>query len=270
MKKTLPLGKFFGVTHKRLETEPYTFVDVKGFASKYTPVHTHETAHFVFVINGGYNATIKDKNFLCSSTTVLYHPAGTTHRDHICSESGQFMTVSLSPKVNKQLLDGMKSIKYSTNINRTEIFWLGRKIYRELYMVDELSEIVLEGCANELLAFVTRDLDKSNKLPGWLKKAHELINDSCNSRITISEIADIIGIHPIHLARTFRRFFNCSPGEYLRQCRMNFATNLLLTSEKSLAEIALLSGFADQSQFTRSFKKNMNTTPQKFRQIHKS
>ena len=269
MKKVLPSGKFFGVTDKRMETDSYTFVDVKAFPNKYIPTHSHETAHFVFVIDGVFKTTLREKEVQCHSSTVLYQPAGVTHQDHN-TESGQYLTVTLGSRVNKKLLSGIDFLEDSENLGQPEILWLSRKIYRELYMADDLSGIVLEGLANELLVFAARRLDKSDKPPDWLKLAYELINDTCNSEITIAEIAETIGIHPIHLARTFRRFFHCSPGEYLRNCRIDFATNLLLTSDKSLVEIALLSGFADQSQFTRSFKRNMGVTPKQFCKAHSS
>jgi AraC family transcriptional regulator len=88
--------------------------------------------------------------------------------------------------------------------------------------------------------------------------------------VSVAEIAAAVGVHPLHLARTFRRFFNCSPGEYLRKCRIQLAANLLLGSKKTLAEIALISGFADQSQFTRSFRQYTGNTPANFRRVNKS
>jgi AraC family transcriptional regulator len=125
--------------------------------------------------------------------------------------------------------------------------------------------------ANELLVYAARSTaDKSDKPPAWLKQAHELLNDRCSEEVTVAEVADTVGVHPLHLARTFRKFFNCSPGEYLRKCRIELASNLLIGSRKTLVEIALLSGFADQSQFTRRFKQDTGVTPGKFRAAHNS
>jgi AraC family transcriptional regulator len=149
-----------------------------------------------------------------------------------------------------------------------EIAWLGKRISRELQSPDSLSSIVLESIANELLVFAVRSSDKSGgEPPVWLKQAHELINDRCDENVTVTEIADAVGIHPLHLARTFRKFFDCSPGEYLRKCRIELASNLLINSKKPLVEIALSSGFGDQSQFTRSFKQHTGITPAKFREV---
>lgn len=266
MKKVFSLGEFYGVTRKSMDSESFAFVEINDFQNSNVPKHTHESAHFFFIINGKYEANVKGINKLCSSLTTLFHPAGTTHKDHFKSENGHFLTVSLKPDINKMLFEELNFFKHSVIFNSSEISWIGKKILREIYSSDNLSEIVLEGLANELLVYSTRNLRKLHKPPPWLKTAYELINDCCLEEITISEIADTVGVHPIHLARTFRQFFDCSPGEYLRLCRIDYAANLLLTSKKSLSEIALLSGFSDQSHFTHSFKRNVGFTPKSFRE----
>jgi AraC family transcriptional regulator len=202
---------------------------------------------------------------------MLYYPAGTTHRDHFYTKGERrFVTVSLTSETNKKLLEEINFIDYSTDFNCAEISWLGKRIYRELQTSDSLTPIVLDAMANELLVYSARNLDKSEKPPAWLRKAYELINDRCTESITIAETAAAVGVHSIHLARTFRRFFNCSPMEYLRKCRIELATNLLINSKKTIVDIALTTGFTDQSQFTQSFKRSTGMTPAKFRQTHNS
>lgn len=265
----VPFGKFYGVTNSQIEISAFAFAEVEDFNNIEIPLHTHENTHFLFVIEGKYEAVVKDKKQCCPSSTMLYYPAGITHRDHFYSAGERrFLTVSLTSETNTRLLKEISIIDYSVGFNCAETSWLGKRICKELRTLDSLSPIVLEGMANELLVFAARNLDKSEKPPAWLKTARELINDCCSESITIVEIAAAVGVHPLHLARTFRRFFNCSPGEYLRKCRIEQASNMLLNSNKTLVEIALISGFADQSQFTRSFKQSTGITPAKFRELH--
>lgn len=271
MKQVFPFGKFYGATHRQIETPAFAFKEVEDFDNIEVPLHTHENAHFLFVIKGEYEATVKDKKQSFSTSSMLYYPAGTTHRDHFYTEGERrFMTVSLTSEINRKLLEEINFIDYSTDFNCPEISWLGKRICRELQTPDSLTPIVLDGMANELLVYSARNLDKSEKTPAWLRKARELINDCCTESITIAEIAATVGVHSMHLARTFRRFFNYSPGEYLRKCRIELAANLLLNSEKTIVDIALITGFTDQSQFTQSFKQWTGMTPAKFRKMHKS
>lgn len=271
MKQEFPFGKFYGATHRKIETPAFAFKEVEDFDNIEVPLHTHENAHFLFVVKGEYEATVKDKKQSFSSSSMLYYPAGTTHRDHFYTEGERrFMTVSLTSEATKKLSEEINFIDYSTDFSCAEISCLGKRICRELQTPDSLSPIVLDAMATELLVYSARNLERSEKPPAWLRKAYELINDCCTESITIAEIAASVGVHSMHLARTFRRFFNCSPAEYLRKCRVELAANLLLNSEKTIVDIALTTGFTDQSQFTQSFKKSTGITPAKFRQMHKS
>lgn len=270
MKQVFTFGKFYGANRKRMETPAFAFAEVEDFVNSHVPAHTHENAHFLFVVKGQYEATVGDKKQSCPSSTMLYYPAGTTHADHFQTTGGRFLTVSLTSETNKKMLEEMKFFDCSVNFNDHEISWLGRRICKELRSPDSLASIVLEGMANELLVYAARSADKSDKPPGWLKMAYELLKDRCDEEVSVAEIAANVGVHPLHLARTFRKFFNCSPGEYLRKCRIELASNLLIGSRKTLVEIALISGFADQSQFTRSFKQDTGLTPGKFREAHHS
>jgi AraC family transcriptional regulator len=175
------------------------------------------------------------------------------------------MTVSLTEEANKELLEEIKLTDYSKDFNNLEVSLAGKRIRKELHEPDNLSPFVLEGIASELLVYAARSVDKSNQPPAWLKTAREFLNDHYGEEIKIADVAREIGVHQMHLARTFRRFFGCTPGEYLRRRRIELASNLLLNSKKTLVEVALISGFSDQNSFTRSFKQNTGVTPAEFR-----
>jgi AraC family transcriptional regulator len=271
LKQAFRAGKFYGATRKEIRTPAFDFAEVEDYDNIEVPLHTHESAHFLFVVKGTYEATIKDKKRFFSSSSIIYYPAGTTHRDRFCErEERRFLTVSLTSETNKKLHNEIKFVDHSVDFNNPEISCLGKRIYREIQAPDGLSSIVLDCLANELLVYSARDSENSAKPPAWLKTARELIRDRCTEPVSVAEVAAAVAVHPLHLARSFRRYFGCSPGEFLRSSRIEFASNLLLNSKKTLAEIALISGFADQSRFTHSFKQIVGTTPAKFRQLHEA
>ncbi|MBA4183537.1 MAG: helix-turn-helix transcriptional regulator, partial [Acidobacteria bacterium] len=72
-------------------------------------------------------------------------------------------------------------------------------------------------------------------------------------------------IHPVHLARTFRRSYGYTIAEYVRRLRVDFACSALASSNESLAEIAVNAGFSDQSRFSKTFKRLTNLTPAEYR-----
>lgn len=262
-------GEFYGQKRREIKTAGFIFAEVEDLVNSQIPTHTHENAHFLYVLSGEYQATVKNKKNLYSSS-MLYYPAGTTHDDHFNSAGGRFLTVSLTPDTNSKLLEEINFIDYSMDFNDAAIFRLGETIRRELRSPDRLSQIILEGMVTELMVYAVRGSETAGKPPAWLQKACELLQDCCCDSISINDVASAVLVHPLHLARAFRKFFNCSPGEYLRKCRIETASNLLRHSEKSLVEIALISGYSDQSQFTRSFKRHTGLTPAVYRRLIRS
>jgi AraC family transcriptional regulator len=81
----------------------------------------------------------------------------------------------------------------------------------------------------------------------------------------LDSIAEEVGVHPVHLAREFRRAYGCSIGEWVRHLRVEYACQALSSSTLPLATIAATAGFADQSHFTRVFRLLTSVTPSVFR-----
>jgi AraC-like DNA-binding protein len=105
---------------------------------------------------------------------------------------------------------------------------------------------------------------KSKKAPEWAKELKEMIQDQLDTNMTLSlqQVSEELAINPAYLSREFSKYFdNLSFGDYIRKLRIDKAINLMETTNYSLTEIAYLTGFSDQSHFTRIFKKQTNQTP---------
>ena len=106
------------------------------------------------------------------------------------------------------------------------------------------------------------------KIPGWVKELKEIIQDQIDTELSLSlkEVSENLQVHPAYLSREFSKYFgNLNFGDYLRKLRIEKALNLLETTKYSLAEIAFLSGFSDQSHFTRIFRKQMGIPPMAYK-----
>jgi AraC family transcriptional regulator len=115
------------------------------------------------------------------------------------------------------------------------------------------------------VALARLDAGKTRRPPTWLLRAQELVHSQFTRVIRTAEVAGAVGVHPAHLAREFRAHFKLSMGSYVRLLRLDWAARELVRSETPLAAVALAAGFADQSHFTRFFKRHTGLTPQAYR-----
>lgn len=83
-------------------------------------------------------------------------------------------------------------------------------------------------------------------------------------RITLSELASAACMSRFHFARMFRLSFGQSPMEYVLAAKVDFAKQLLLAGSHSIAYVAAMLSFADQSHFTRSFRRVAGCSPRQY------
>jgi len=106
----------------------------------------------------------------------------------------------------------------------------------------------------------------SKKPPSWAIEIKELIQDHIHTNITLKELSQDLDINPAYMSREFSKHFdNLSFGEYIRKQRIEKAIEYLHNSTYSLTKIAYLTGFSDQSHFTRIFKKHTGKNPSAYR-----
>jgi AraC-like DNA-binding protein len=104
------------------------------------------------------------------------------------------------------------------------------------------------------------------KAPAWVQELKHLIQDHIDDNLSLKELSKDLEINPSYLSREFSRYFgDLSFGEYIRKQRIEKAIDLMRTPNYSLTEIAYLTGFSDQSHFTRIFKKHTGESPSEYR-----
>jgi AraC-like DNA-binding protein len=104
------------------------------------------------------------------------------------------------------------------------------------------------------------------KTPAWAKELKEIIQDHIDTNLSLQEASKGLKINPSYLSRAFRKYFDdLSFGEYVRKLRIEKSIGLLSDPKNSLSDIAYLTGFSDQSHFTRIFKKNTGKSPSSYR-----
>ncbi len=122
----------------------------------------------------------------------------------------------------------------------------------------------------EILEKYIKEQKRSRKTPAWAKEIKDLIQDQIDTNLTLKELSKDLNIHPAYLSREFSKYFdNLSFGDYIRKQRIEKAIAYLNNAAYSLTKIAYLTGFSDQSHFTRIFKKHTGKSPSEYRRILK-
>lgn len=98
-----------------------------------------------------------------------------------------------------------------------------------------------------------------------VKKALQFIQDNYKEPISILQLADLCHFSKTHFMSFFKQTVGISCVEYIIQLRLRIATDLLKTTDLSIADIALESGFQNLSNFNRQFKSYYSITPTEYR-----
>jgi AraC family transcriptional regulator len=101
--------------------------------------------------------------------------------------------------------------------------------------------------------------------PERRRQIMDFIDAHLDRSLTVVEMASHLGLSPSHFSRAFHTSMKMPPHRYLMARRLSKVQALLRTSNESLAEIALLAGFCDQSHLSRYFRDRFGMTPRSFR-----
>jgi AraC family transcriptional regulator len=97
------------------------------------------------------------------------------------------------------------------------------------------------------------------------KRVLDFVADRFGGQITIEEMARVAGLSPAHFSRLFKNVLGDSPYQFVMDYRVEQAKRMLSEPARSMADIALACGFADQAHFSRIFKRLTGQTPRTFR-----
>lgn len=157
-----------------------------------------------------------------------------------------------------------------------ELLEIGMTIYDGLYTWAKylFNQKHTQAPVEQLLLDVYHKYLKTGKrkAPAWTTELKEMIQDQMDTNMSISlrQASTELEINPAYLSREFSKYFdNMSFGDYIRKMRIDKAVLLLETTVYSLTEIAYLTGFSDQSHFTRIFKKQTGENPSVYRKLAK-
>jgi AraC family transcriptional regulator len=96
----------------------------------------------------------------------------------------------------------------------------------------------------------------------------QYIEDNLDGPIGLVELSGIVNVSRFHFTRLFKRSTGMTAISFVELCRIRRAQSLILETAMPLSHIALMTGFADQSHFTRRFHRHVGCTPAAFAREH--
>lgn len=222
--------------------------------------HSHASASFCFVVDGSFREHSARGSEDHGRHDVIFRPARAWHADAFSEEGARCFNIEIAEDLFANI-DAANVDVCRVGDLRT-IARLMRQTRRELRHSAE-APLVIEGLLYQIIgeAF-RRPVDRS---PRWIDEVERIVRTRFRETLTVRAIAEEIGLHPVHVARTFRETRGFTIADRIRTLRIAEAERLLRDSAMPLAEVALSAGFADQSHFTKSFRRHLGVTPLRYR-----
>lgn len=227
--------------------------------------HSHDDAHFVLATHGRYLTTAWGPE--TEGPVLVYNPPGVIHRDRFVETGGWFLAVSFEARtwrdLSSQEAAAVDALRLADPSARRAALRLTRAVQAR-----DVEAVALESLGLELAAEAMAPPRREGALrPSWLDAAETYLADAFDQPIAVADVARAAGVHPVHLARGYRRWFGATPGARLRIRRLERAADLLMRGRTSIGDVALAVGFCDQSHLNRQFRLAYGVTPGEFARL---
>jgi AraC family transcriptional regulator len=246
-------------------------------ASHEVPPHCHDTAHVVAVERGHYLSSADGAAHAAPGDTLLvFNPPRVEHRDRFAPgqrlPAARFVALAIDWPLWLTLAgDADLPQRALAWHGSAAALWLAR--LRRVLQLPDATPADTEGLVAELAgAAATRREHRLDAVSPWLRQARDALRDDPAYALQpggLARLARQIGVHPVHLARSFRAALGTTPGDYARTRRLQAAAARLLRSDEALAEVALVAGYFDQAHFTRAFSATFGLPPSRWRALHR-
>jgi len=230
------------------------------------PPHVHNTPSICLTLAGQAVEIVDGVRIVTRPGGVIMRGSSVTHSNEFGAAPHRSFMIELDEKWVGTCRHFLRLFEGYQHFPSGPVSALALRICHESRVKDTVAPVIVEGLMLEMLGHASRSLVKAPaRLPDWLTQARDLLHGRFNDSLNLIEIANSVGVHPTHLARSFKKHYQTTVGEYLRRLRLDWATRQLSETEDSIAEIASAAGFYDQSHFSHLFKEHTGFTPAEFR-----
>lgn len=259
-----------GNTHSQTQTPAYDLrLMVPNRPAQEIAVHRHDDAHLILVARGDYRTSANRNGKLHAGEPMLVlNPPRTEHVDCFAATQvlpqAQFFTLTLSADAWFQASRAMELPTAPTAVGGAVVHQIAA------FWADCMGAEPGIECALTY-ALAPFSFDAASLAPSsahWVRQVQRHLRDQVadgQHGVQITEVAARFGVHPVYLARAFRKYLGVSPTAYVRTVQLDKAAALLTHSRMSMLEIALECLYFDQAHMAHAFGAAYGLSPSAFK-----
>jgi AraC family transcriptional regulator len=247
-------------------------VSIADYApNRIMPSHAHDTLGISVVLRGSVEETSGRASERAGVASAVIKPPGTIHANRFGPNGARLLAVEIGEDRATKLLDHQETLVRWRWVRVLHAVGVASRAMLELSAAAHASDAALEDVAIDLVAALDDDVQRRSATTApWLARVRERLEDDYGQPCRVRELALEAGVHPVYLARRFRRQFGTSVLGYLRAVRVREAVRELADADRPLADIAYHTGFSDQSHLTRVLRAATGLTPLEYRLLARS
>ena len=237
----------------------------------YQPPHAHPHASVTLVLSGSLEERAGSRSERGLALGVVVKPAGVEHDDRFGTAGARTVQISVGGDAAREL-SGRGDV-----LERWRWIPVGAAVPQFLRLYEAVRSAApapaVQNAAWEVLAALAEPCvhaggeprGRRGAVPAWLRLVRAQVDDSPAEPHRVRDLAAAAGVHPVHLAREFRRHYGSALSEHLQRRRLQAAAELLIESHEPIAAVATHAGFADQSHLGRRLRFHAGVTPSHLR-----
>lgn len=244
-----------------------------GGECRCVPLHCHEYCEIEFVINGRATNTVNGACKKMERGDLFLLAVGDSHRidfqrDDALLYKLNFRPDAFPPDMRKILESSPLPLAQHYSEDEFEAiraaFENVRQAARSVQNSDRLSAVMLRVSAEVLICRILGHIPATEMLPSLpeaVRTGMRYIHNRFNEPFRLSDVAEQVCLSPDHFSHLFRKYTSLSPKAYHRECRMQCAYELLISTDLPVAEIAERVGYRSPSLFYRHIEETYNKKP---------
>lgn len=241
-------------------------------------LHCHDFCELMFVKEGQGNIMIDSEMFPFKKGDIVIYNPGTMHRER--TEEGSecnmifigISNLSIDGLKPGCLCEGKHAVVATESHYDTMLFYL-EQLFAEKDQRNIQGVAIYKELLNIIIASILRLSKDSAKAVENSKTYTEIklyLDKNYTDIASIDALCKQLYINKYYLTHIFTQRYGISPLQYLIKKRIALAKHLLVATDEKVDDIAAICGYEDMSYFCRTFKKQENITPLKFRKMHRT